>query len=79
MKTIVKVLLSMLTMVLLSQCEKDELSAGVTILDNKFLKCFCVQVRNRWCLLASAKLRRSEALAPAQSSFCARGKLRQHD
>jgi len=37
MKTIVKVLLSMLTVVLISQCEKDEPNLVVTIPDNNFL------------------------------------------
>ena len=37
MKTIVKVLLSMLAVVLISQCEKDEPNPEVTIPDNNFL------------------------------------------
>ena len=37
MKTIVKVLLSMLTVVLISQCEKDEPNPVVTIPDDNFL------------------------------------------
>ncbi len=38
MKTIVKVLLSMLAVVLISQCEKDEPNPVVTIPDHNFLR-----------------------------------------